>query len=191
MRAIVAPTPPSGDRVGMRLDVRVENEQEKVPAALRTVFDEIVAITDDFCAEHLDDEYARLSRSLTAKLTRKRPSPLARGDRRIWAAGIVNTIGRVNFLSDPDQRPHLRTDELARLLGVRAQTMGNKSRQIEDVLGIGSMDPAWSRQDMIAKNPNVWFVELDGFVVDARSLPEELQVQAWELGLIPYVPSRQ
>jgi hypothetical protein len=66
---------------------------------VRPVFDEITAITDAFCARHLDAEYGRLCGMLAAKLARKRPSPLVRGDRRIWAAGIVYAIGRVNFLA--------------------------------------------------------------------------------------------
>jgi len=68
--------------------------QAEVPVAMRPEVEEITAITDEFCAEHLDDEYAQLCRRLTAKLARKRPSPLARGDRLIWAADVVHVIGR-------------------------------------------------------------------------------------------------
>ena len=102
-------------------------ETPKLPAGVRPVFNEITAITDAFCTQHLDAEYARLCDKLTAKLARKRPSPLVRGDRRIWAAGIVYAIGRVNFLADPDQQPHLRTDELAGLLGVKQTTMATRA----------------------------------------------------------------
>jgi hypothetical protein len=52
--------------------------QAGVPVAMRPVVEEIVAITDEFCAEHLDEEYAQLCRRLTAKLARKRPSQLWR-----------------------------------------------------------------------------------------------------------------
>jgi hypothetical protein len=162
----------------------------KVPAAVRPVFDEITAITDAFCARHLDAEYGRLCGMLAAKLARKRPSPLVRGDRRIWAAGIVYAIGRVNFLADPDQRPHLRTDELARLLGVKQATMANKGRLIMDTLRIGMMDPEYCRRDLLDRNPLAWLLEVDGLIVDARWLPEAVQVQAWQRGLIPYVPAR-
>lgn len=164
-------------------------EPPKVPVALQPAFDEITAITSRFCAEHLDEEYARLCVKLAAKLARKRPSPLLRGDRRIWAAGIVYAIGRVNFLADPAQRPHLRTDELADLLGVKQTTMANKGRLIMDTLGIGLMEPEYSRSDMLDQNPMVWMLQVDGLIVDARWLPEELQVQAWRRGLIPYVPA--
>ncbi len=165
-------------------------QEPKVPAAIRPVFDEIVAVTDTFCLTHLDGEYAALCVKLATKLARKRPSPLARGDRRIWAAGIVYAIGRVNFLADPNQKPHLRTDELADLLGVKQTTMANKGRLIMDTIRIGLMDPEYSRHDMLDNNPMVWLLQVDGLLVDARHLPEALQVQAWRRGLIPYVPAQ-
>ena len=109
---------------------------EQVPVAARGVFEEITAIIAEFCAANLDEEYARLGRRLAAKLARKRPSPLLRGDRRIWAAAIVYTIGRVNFLSDPSTQPYLRTDQLAELFGVKQHTMANKGRLIMDMFRI-------------------------------------------------------
>jgi Domain of unknown function (DUF6398) len=167
-----------------------EKVDEKVPAAVRPVFEEISTIVAAFCAEHLDEEYAELGRRLAAKLARKRPSPLLRGDRRIWAAGIVYTLGRVNFLSDRSRLPHLRTDQLAELFGVKQQTMTSKGRLIMDTLRISVFDPEWTRRDMIEVNPRIWFVQVNGLILDARMLPEELQVEAWQRGLIPYVPAR-
>jgi Domain of unknown function (DUF6398) len=163
---------------------------QKVPAAVRPVFDQITQITRAFCTQHLDAEYARLCDKLAAKLARKRPCPLLRGDRRIWAAGIVYAIGRVNFLADPHQRPHLRTDELASLLGVKQATMANKGRLILDTLGISLLDPEYCRRDLLDRNPLVWMLEVDGLIVDARWLPEAVQVQAWQRGLIPTCPLR-
>lgn len=52
------------------------------------------------------------------------------------------------------------------------------------------MDPEFSRRDMVDKNPMTWLLPVDGFLVDARRLPPELQVQAWRRGLIPYVPAQ-
>jgi Domain of unknown function (DUF6398) len=161
----------------------------KLPAAVRPIFNEVTAITDAFCTEQLDAEYARLCDKLAAKLARKRPSPLLRGDRRIWAAGIVYAIGRVNFLADPHQRPHMRTDELASLLGVKQTTMANKGRRIMDTLHIGLMDPEYCRRDLLDRNPLAWMLQVDGLVVDAHWLPEAVQVEAWQRGLIPYVPA--
>jgi hypothetical protein len=167
-----------------------QNRTTSVPTAVRPVFDEIVTATDAFCLRHLDEEYAALCAKLSAKLARKRPSPLVRGDRGIWAAGIVYTVGRVNFLADPNQTPHMRTDTMADLLGVKQTTMANKGRLIMDTLKIGLMDPEFSRRDILDKNPMTWLLEVNGLLVDARHLPETVQVEAWRRGLIPYVPAQ-
>ncbi len=167
-----------------------QNRTASIPTAVRPVYDEIITATDAFCLRHLDEEYAVLCAKLAAKLARKRPSPLVRGDRGIWAAGIVYAIGRINFLADPSQTPHMRTDTMAELLGVKQTTMANKGRLIIDTLNIGLMDPEFSRSEIIDRNPMTWFLEVDGLIVDARQLPELLQVEAWRRGLIPYVPAQ-
>ena len=51
----------------------------KVPNAMRDKYEEIVAITDRVCQEHLNEDYGALSRKMAAALSRKRPSPLATG----------------------------------------------------------------------------------------------------------------
>jgi Domain of unknown function (DUF6398)/Protein of unknown function (DUF4058) len=38
------------------------------------------------CKEHLNDEYAALSRKLAEKLARKRPSPILSGGPNAWAS---------------------------------------------------------------------------------------------------------
>ena len=63
----------------------------------------IVGLIDQFCREHLNEEYAGLCRKLAEKLARKRPSPLASGKPQTWACGIVRTIGWVNYLDDRSQ----------------------------------------------------------------------------------------
>ena len=72
----------------------------RIPA-LRHHVEQFFKFTDPFCGEHLDAEYAELIRKLIAKLARKRPSPLVRGDLRIWAAAAIYAVGSVNFLIRP------------------------------------------------------------------------------------------
>jgi hypothetical protein len=67
--------------------------------------------------------------------------------------------------------------------------MANKGRLIMDMLGIGLLDPEYSRSDMLDQNPMVWMIQVNDLIVDARWLPEALQVEAWRRGLIPYVPA--
>ncbi len=79
----------------------------RIPEALRQQAEEILKLTDGFCAEQLDAEYGELCRKLVAELARKRPSPLLRGDLRIWAGATIYTVGSINFLFDRTQRPHM------------------------------------------------------------------------------------
>jgi len=37
-------------------------------------------------------------------------------------------------------------------------------------------------------NPLAWLIMVDGFVIDARHAPLEIQQLAFEKGLIPYIP---
>ena len=79
---------------------------------------------------------------------------------------------------------------LASLLGVKQTTMANKGRLIMDTVRISLLDPEYCRRDLLDHNPLVWMLEVDGLIVDARWLPEAVQVQAWQRGLIPYVPAQ-
>jgi hypothetical protein len=155
----------------------------KIPVALRPRVSETIDIADAFCAEHLDAEYGELCRRLIARLARKRPSPLERGEPRIWAAGAVYALGSINFLFDRSSEPFMTADELAAGLGVAKTTMANKARRIRDVLVIAPMEPELSRREVLAEL--AWLVELDGFIVDARRLPRALQAEACRLGLVP------
>lgn len=156
-----------------------------IPRALRERVDLILGVTDAFCAERLDAEYARICQRMVAKLARKRPSPLLRGDPRIWAAGVIHAAGRVNFLADPSQSPHLPVKDMSRLMGVPQSTMTNKASAIEKMLQIGLFDPEYCRAELLATHPYAWLVEFDGLLVDARHLPPEVQVELSRRGLIP------
>ncbi len=160
----------------------------KVPKKMQPKFSEITALTDAFCHEHLNAEYADMVRRMTAALARKRPSPLERGRAKTWACGVVYAVGRVNFLFDKSQPPHIRADELCAIFGVAKSTGGNKSKQIHDLLKINLLDPSWTLPSRMDSNPMAWTIIVNGLIVDARSMPYEVQVIAFEKGLIPYVP---
>ena len=151
----------------------------------RKAAEDIIAATDRICAEHLDEEYAGLCRRLIDKLARKRPSPLLRGKPRVWAGAVLHTVGTVNFLFDKTQRPHMTPDQLAKVTGVSASSLGHKSRFIRDALGIVAMDPRYCRRELLADNPLAWMIEINGLLMDARTLPPEVQAEARRRGLIP------
>jgi uncharacterized protein DUF6398 len=164
-------------------------DELKIPKGLRPVVDEIVGITDSVCLSVLDEEYADLARRAVAKLARKRPSPLQSGRRATWAAGVVYALGQANFLSDPASEPCVTTDQLSAAFGVAKSTMSSKARQVRDLLRISHFSPEFQRADVTAKNPLAWIIEVNGLAVDARRVPLDIQVEAFQRGLIPYIPA--
>lgn len=161
---------------------------EKVPKAMRPKYDEIAALTDEVCAEHLNQEYAALARRLTAALARKRPSPLNSGRAKSWACGIVYALGQVNYLFDSSQDPHISAADLCKLFGVASSTGGNKAKTIRDAMKMSYFNPDWMLSSKIDSNPMVWMISVNGFIIDARRAPREIQEEAYFRGLIPYMP---
>jgi len=159
-----------------------------VPKSLQATYEAIVSITDAVCRTHLNDEYADLSRRLAAKLGRKRPSPLERGQPKSWAGGILYTLGRINFLFDRAQKPHMSAQELCAAVGVSQGTATSKSNEIMDMLRLFQFHPDWTLPSMVDQNPLVWILSVNGLLMDVRHAPKEIQEEAFRLGLIPYVP---
>jgi hypothetical protein len=164
-------------------------KSEKVPKTMQAKFDEIVALTDAICKEHLDEEYAQLARQATAALCRKRPSPLERGRADVWACGIVYALGTANFLFDNTQTPHMSAAELCDAFGVAKSTGASKAKVVRDNLDMMQMDPNWYRPSQMDDNIMAWMVMVNGLIMDVRMLPREVQVIAYEKGLIPYIPA--
>jgi len=149
----------------------------------------ITGMIDEFCREHLNEEYAALCRKLAEKLARKRPSPLVSGRPNTWACGIVRTIGWVNYLDDRSQKPHLKLTAIDKAFGVGESTGQGKSMQIRRLLKIRAFDPEWTLPSRMDDNPLVWMMSVNGFLMDIRTAPREAQVVAFERGLIPYIPA--
>jgi hypothetical protein len=166
-------------------------KSEHVPKPMEATFNAIVALTDAFCRAHLDEEYAQLARQATAALCRKRPSPLATGNRKTWACGIVYALGSANFLFDKSQQPTMRAAELCAGFGVSQSTGSAKAKVVRDALGMGQMDPQWYRPSKMEDNPLAWMIMVDGFVVDVRRMSRDVQEIAYEKGLIPYIPGEK
>lgn len=166
----------------------MKDAQDAVPERMRERFSEIMALIDPFCRERLNDEYALVCRRLVAALSRKRPSPLSGGTARVWACAAVYAAGKVNFLFDKSQTPHLASAELCRLMGVSPASASAKCGAIIDALDLVPFDPRWCLPSRLEKNPMAWMITVNGFVMDARQAPRPVQEEAFRLGLIPHLP---
>lgn len=160
-----------------------------VPKKMQSLFDEISGTTDTFCRQYLTGEYALICKRLAAALCRKCPSPLLRGKPHTWAAGIVHSAGWLNFLTDPTQEPHMTAGELAKRFGVSSSTLSAKKAIIQKALHLTPLDPNYTLASLLDKSPLTWMIDFDGFVMDMRTAPYEIQEAAYIQGLIPYIPN--
>lgn len=161
---------------------------DQIPPDYRERFVEIAALTDTFCDRFLNDEYKDICRFMAASFCEEE-SPVLKGKAASWACGIAYAVGWVNFLTDPSQTPHMKAEEIASGFGVSTATMHAKHREIRNRLDLMPMHPAYTIDSRIDDNPFIWYLELDGFVMDIRLAPREVQVMAFENGLIPYIPA--
>ncbi len=164
---------------------------ERVPAAMQQKFDAVSAATDAFCDLRLNDEYKAWIRLALAALCRKRPSPLLKGQDDAWAAGLVQAVGSVNFLFDASQTPHCKATDIHAHFGVGKSTGGTKSKAVQDALNMGPMSPEWTLPSRMESNPMIWLLQVNGLMVDVRSMPLEVQEIALAKGLIPFIPGRK
>lgn len=161
----------------------------RVPKAVRPAFEEVMALTDAFCQEHLDEEFAELCRKATAALARKRPSPLSTGKPESWAMGVVYAIGQHNFIFDKTQSFYMSAGEIAEAFGYAASTAGNWGKKVRELLKIRGYDHQWMRSDLVDSLSMVWLVSVNGLIIDVRIAPREIQEEAYRRGMIPYIPA--
>ena len=161
----------------------------KIPSQMQPIYNEIAWMIEEYCEKYLNEEYKTLCLRLLEKLCRKRPSPLLKGRRNTWAAGIVYAIAANNFIFDKSMPIHLTADELSRPFGIAPSTAGNKAAEIRKLVRMSPWDTEWMLKELIEDNPAIWMLSVDGFIVDARDLPLEIQQEAARRGLIPHVPT--
>lgn len=160
-----------------------------VPKGWEDFYRHMTEMTDSFCRQHLNEEYAGLARSAIAALCRKRPSPLQSGKPETWACAVLYALGQVNYLYDKSNTPNMSMQDLCARFGIAASTGGNKAKQVRDALRIRPWDHRWTLPSVIEKTEMIWMVEVDGLINDVRNLPLTVQEEAFRKGIIPYVPA--
>ena len=162
-----------------------------VSKSMKPVFDGIEPLITDYCHQYLNEEYRKLCLRLLEKLCRKRPSPLLTGRKNTWAAAIIYAITTNNFIFDKSQPIHLTAEELCAPFGLAKSTVSNKAREIRDMFDITYLNPEWQLACLAEDNPVNWLFNVNGFVIDIRMAPVDVQEEAYRRGLIPFVPARK
>lgn len=163
-------------------------EGVKVPKAMAARYNEIAEIISQFSDEKLNEEYKEITLSALAKLCRKRPSPLEKGRARTWACGIVHAIGSHNFIFDKSQPINMTAAEIAEWFDLSKNTASGKASEVTKILGLSYANPEFLLKSNIDSNPAIWYLEIDGLIMDIRTMPRVYQEVAFQKGLIPYIP---
>ena len=160
-----------------------------IPKELQKIHEDVSKLLTEYCEKYLDKEYEELCLHALDKLCCRRPSPMKRGRANTWTAGIIYAIGCNNFIFDKSQPIHMTAKELAAPFGIAASTASNKAATIKKLLKIDYSKAEWCLPSRTASNPMLWTVSINGFLLDARMLPLELQKACYEKGLIPFIPA--
>jgi hypothetical protein len=83
----------------------------------------------------------------------------------------------------------MKFQDVAKGFGVSVGTMQAKMKIIWDGLDLMQFHPDWCLPGNLENNPLVWMLEVNGFLIDIRMAPREVQVLAYNKGLIPYIPA--
>ena len=160
-----------------------------IPIQMRPIYSELAEMISDYCGRFLSEDYRTLCLRLLEKLCRKRPSPLLKGRRNTWAAGIVYAIAANNLIFDKSMPIHRTADELSRPFGLAPATASARAAEIRRLVRLSPLDAQWLLPELIEDSPALWMLSWNGFIVDARDLPPEIQRETAEMGLIPYAPA--
>ena len=160
-----------------------------IPIQMRPIYGELAEMISDYCGRFLSEDYRALCLRLLEKLCRKRLSPLLRGRRNTWAAGIVYAIAANNLIFDRSMPVHRTADELSRPFDLAPATASAKAAEIRRLVRLSPLDAQWLLPELIEDSPALWLLSWNGFIVDARELPPEIQLEAARMGLIPDAPA--
>lgn len=93
-----------------------------------------------------------------------------------WAAAAVYAIGTAYFLFANTQPPHCNSSEIFAFFGVSVSNSQARSKSLRDLMGVDCCSPRWTLLGRMFANPTMmWMVEADGFIQDARNLPQQIQ----------------
>ena len=165
-----------------------KDNSENVPKPMQAIYDEIAKQTDEFCQKYLDQEYSQLCRKAAAALCRKRPSPLLSGRSNTWAGGIVHALCTVNFGFDKAKKPYTDLLTICEFFDIAKSTTAGKGKKVRELLKMTYHSFEWALQRSVDESSMFWMITYNGYIVDARSMPVEIQEIAFEKGLIPYIP---
>jgi len=129
----------------------------------KTTADEIWEYIRTFCAEHLDSELAEKSRELLKCVQKNRCLNIFKGDVKSWAAAVLYTTARFNFLFDEDQPYHIQPAVIGNYFFQNKESVAHKADKIEKECKIILGDRRYSVEKVLSELK--FFKTPSGFVI--------------------------
>ena len=95
--------------------------------------EEILKLTNKFCAEYLDEKYKSITAEIIEKTAEKERELFYKGKPEIWAASIIHAAGTVNSLFNKKSVLHIKYDVLIKHFNTSKNTVAKKSRVIRNM----------------------------------------------------------
>lgn len=129
---------------------------------------EIKALLHSFCEAFLNEELEGYVMRLSDKLSRKRKISLMHGNQKIWAAAIIYTIARLNFLFDKENEMYISHDQLCDFFEATKSTVGKKATQIEEVCNLTIGAEGYCSQEIT--DTFTYYQTPEGFIIPKSML---------------------
>lgn len=114
---------------------------------------EILKLTNRFCLEHLNMEFASLCEKLVKKMSRQATVLFVEGRTDVWAASVIHALGSINFLFDKSFDPFVESHQIAEFYNLSDKTVSEISDKILQTLDIQMFNTEFSTQYSLTNNP--------------------------------------
>ena len=150
----------------------------------------VIGLIDQFCKEHLNEEYAV---ALPQDGREACPqAPFAFAQRKTEHLGQRDRphrwLGELPLRQAPDAI-HATCATSTHGFGISESSGAAKLAAIRKMLKITPLNYDWTLPSRMDKNPLIWMLQVNGMMMDIRHAPREAQEVAFSKGLIPYIPA--
>ena len=83
----------------------------------------------------------------------------------------------------------MTASDIAGWFGLAKSTAGSKASDISELLNLNRFNNEFVLPSIAENSPMTWYLSVNGYFVDIRTMPREAQEVAYNKGLIPYIPA--
>ncbi len=133
-------------------------------------------LLNTFCNQKINTEYADLTVKLLFKIVEKEASYFSQKEAKNWAAAIIQTIGKINFLSDNSFEPYVSINDLNVYFDCQIKETELLSKEIRDWFQLDDVaNFEFTTATIKSIHPVYNSVMVDGLMVPIDLIPESYQ----------------